>query len=109
MNHLRNGPVWKRCDRDGIAAVRVILKSEIGSIERDIMNAWLEDAERSERLAVEKRALDISERNAIAAETSAAAAMESAKTSGTSARAAIFAAVVSFFALVVAIAAYFRQ
>ena len=104
-------PIWADCERLGIAVVRARLASPIaaGINARHVQIAWLEHAERMERLLSEAQQLALAERSVNAAEASSSAAMESARTSGTSARAAMFSAFVSFLALVVAIAAYSKQ
>lgn len=108
MTDVTQHPTWAQCEEMGIAWARSRMQTENQIFIREVLSAWLAQAEQKELEKLQQRQLAFDERSARAAEMSAAAAVESAKTSATSARAAIVATAVSFFALVLAIAAYFK-
>ena len=95
MSDPKQHPMWARCDEKGIAWAKHLLHTEGHIPTRQVVLAWLEFAEREERLQSEQKQHDLNERSVNAATTSA--------------RAAIVAVIVSFFALVVAIAALIKQ
>ncbi|MGK5049707.1 hypothetical protein ACQ4WP_28020 [Janthinobacterium sp. GB4P2] len=109
MSDPRMHPMWGVCDQIGLAEARHRLFTENHVATRQIIVAWIDSAEREERLLSEQRQHALNERNVSAAEASAASAAKSEKTSAASARASIFAAAISFFALLVAAAAYFKS
>jgi hypothetical protein len=102
MIRRNDNPYAEQCEHRGISGTKAAVQLVTDIMQRQYMLAWLEVAERDERLAASNKQDEIAERGVAAAEAAA-------KSSAASVRAAAFAAVVSFFALVVAIAAYMKQ